>query len=623
MRVAWTPVTLALAAILLVAATLRLYCLDCQGLWYDEVSSIEVAQRGIEAIITDRFGWMRVQTPLHYLLVWLTIQPLDPTASAVLVRLPSACAGLLTPLAVYGLGKEMFGRAQGLVAALMVALSAVHISHSQDARPYSFLALFTALSIYCLLVAERTGEGRWWLAFAGATVVNMFMTYHAATLALPAVAPYLLWTLYKTWRERGKRSDGEQVRAVVASLLIIALASVPVLLDIAGVPRIPPDISLFSLASVGDQLGRMLNRLGQVGLERDAETRLQWALAAVALAGAGVGMLRRQWRQHRAVLLCLSMLLIPAALMALLKTTNTVFQRYVLFTMPFYFLLIANALVTLWRLFPMKPLRAASRLAGGAVGAGILMLFGVGLFIYFNPEQHKRLSFLPDYRGAAQYLAEKAKPEDLIILADEPPQSMQVLGFYWRNTPPAPTFDAIDPRLYRNAGMRIFWVVNYQQNDPAYITELEKLYPQQAFTSVGQFDRLLVLEESKPGNVQAAVERMFARMSQVRPDIRASSQSLNTLQGSIRQARGDIAGAAALYRAAGPFYLMGNEYLTTAQGFYARGERAAAWREAIMSLFMEPYSPRIHSLLSQLLAGEKLSSKEQGVEQQVAVELSK
>lgn len=620
MRVTLTAVTLALAAILLLAAALRLYCLDCQGLWYDEVSSIEVAQRGIAAIITDRFGWMRVQTPLHYLLVWLTIQPLDPATSAVLVRLPSACAGLLTPLAVYGLGKEMFGRAQGLIAALMVALSAVHISHSQDARPYVFLALFTALSVYCLLVAERTGEGRWWLAFAGATVVNMFMTYHAATLALPAVAPYLLWALYRVGRNRGKKHAGEQRRAVLASLLIIALASVPVLLDIVGVPRIPPDISLFSLASVGDQLGRMLNRLGQVGLERVAEIRLQWALAAVALVGAGGGMLRRQ---HRAVLLCLAMLLIPAALMALLKTTNTVFQRYVLFTMPFYFLLIANALVTLWRLFPMKPLRAASRLAGGAVGAGILMMLGVGLFIYFNPEQHKRLSFLPDYRGAAQYLAEKAKPEDLILLADEPPQSMQVLGFYWRNTPPAPAFDAIDPRLYRNGAQRIFWVVNYQQNDPAYITELEKLYPQQAFTSVGQFDRLLVLEESKPGNVQAAIERMFARMSQVKADIRASAQSLNTLQGSIRQARGDIAGAAALYRAAGPFYLMGNEYLTTAQGFYARGERAAAWREAIMSLFMEPYSPRIHSLLSQLLAGENLSSREQGVEQQVAVELSK
>src|SRR5215216_853382 len=89
---------LMLAGIFMLGLLLRLYCLDCYSIWYDEVASIEVAQRGLNAIFTDRFGWMNVQTPLHYFQVWLTMQPVDPTATSILVRLPSALAGALTPL---------------------------------------------------------------------------------------------------------------------------------------------------------------------------------------------------------------------------------------------------------------------------------------------------------------------------------------------------------------------------------------------------------------------------------------------------------------------------------------------------------------------------------------------
>src|SRR5438477_10008090 len=140
---------LLLPGIFLIGLVLRLATLDAHSLWYDEVLSIETAQRGLNAIFTDRFGWMLVQTPLHYFLVWLTIQPADPTSTSFLVRLPSALAGSLTILVVYGIGRELFGRAPGLAAALLVALSTVALDYSQDLRPYAILTLLTALSVYC------------------------------------------------------------------------------------------------------------------------------------------------------------------------------------------------------------------------------------------------------------------------------------------------------------------------------------------------------------------------------------------------------------------------------------------------------------------------------------------
>jgi hypothetical protein len=446
------------------------------------------------------------------------------------------------------------------------------------------------------------------------------MTYHALTLATPAIAPYLLWVLYRVWRGRHAEEGKAGLRGAAVSLAAIGAVALVMLADILRVPRIPPDLSLFSPASVGDQLGRMLNRLGQVGVEREAEKTLQWLVAAVALLGAAFGVRERRFR---AVTLCLLMLVVPAVLMAVLRTTNSVFQRYVLFTMPFYFLLLANGIVgarvLLADRWKWKPVGGA---VSGALGAGALMLFALGLYVYFSPEQHKQLSFLPDYRGAARYLTERVKPGDLIVLLEEPPQGMQVFDFYWHGTPPAPTFDGIDPRLHAQPTPRnIYWVMTYALNDPAYLEALRDASPPgHDFASVAEFDRLLVLEENSPGDVLPSLQRMADRMAVANPPFSPSLQALFTLQGSLLQAGGDTQAAANLYRTAGPFYLLGDEYLTTAEGFHARGDRSAAWREAIMSLFLEPYRPQIHAYLAQLLNEEALSPQST-LEQQVARDL--
>src|SRR5439155_13923762 len=130
----------------------------------------------------------------------------DPTTTSAFVRLPSAIAGALTLPIVYGLGREMFGRTQGLIAALLMALSAVHLNYSQDVRPYAMLVFLSTLSVYCLLMAERTHSAKWWLAFTISTVANLLNTYFALTLLMPALAPYLLWLLWKLRPSKDKHS---------------------------------------------------------------------------------------------------------------------------------------------------------------------------------------------------------------------------------------------------------------------------------------------------------------------------------------------------------------------------------------------------------------------------------
>src|SRR5215218_1400014 len=148
-------IPVALGAVFLLGLVLRVGCVDCHGLWVDEVLGLNVAMNGPAYIFGNRFGWLGNQTTWHYLLQWLMSLPVDPAVTPALVRLPSVLAGVFLPLVVYGLGRELFSRGAGLIAALITALSPIMLDYSHDARPYSLLAFLTAVSVYCLVMAER------------------------------------------------------------------------------------------------------------------------------------------------------------------------------------------------------------------------------------------------------------------------------------------------------------------------------------------------------------------------------------------------------------------------------------------------------------------------------------
>ena len=594
----------ALLIISLLALALRLWCLDCYGLWYDEVASIDIARRGPLAIISDRFGGMLVQTPLHYLMTWLTSLPVDPASSSLLVRLPSVIAGALTPLAVYGVGKEMFGRSQGLLAALFVAISAVHVGHSQDVRPYTLLILTVTLSVYCLLRAERGGSRRWWAAFAFSTAAALYISYFSLTLFIPALAPYLLWAVWKLWSRRGDR-----FRYALYSLLAVAILAIPIALDVLRIQRNPPDLTLLLREPrlLLDQAVLLITRTFQLGLGGGLEVSAQWGLLLSAALGAYAAI---RARRVGALALCLSLIIIPSLLLSIARTTNPVFQRYAVFIMPFYFLLIANGVMSFrvmreragdGRPFKHFTTRSLQSRISPIVAAAVALPLLAGLFVYFSPEGHRGFSYPPDYRGAAQYLSNIAGPQDLIILADEPALGAEVVNFYWRGSPPAPTFDARDPRLFAQTPKgTIFLVVSFFQNNPEFLRDLPA--KDAAWSDPAYLERIVILRD-KRGSVTPGLERL-ALVSQEKLDALSIPrfQPVQTLRGVLLQARGQALEAAASYREAGAYFpQLGAEFFSSAQGFAMRGERDKAWREAITSKFMQPGNPDLHDWMAQEL----------------------
>ena len=114
------------------------------------------------------------QAPLFYLMTWL----LRPWGDGeFILRLPAAIAGVLTVFAVYLLGKELFGRRAGLVAALLTSVSPYMVWYSQEARNYSLLMLLTTLQMYFAYTAVTRSRRTDWLGLAVVTTLNQAEMY--------------------------------------------------------------------------------------------------------------------------------------------------------------------------------------------------------------------------------------------------------------------------------------------------------------------------------------------------------------------------------------------------------------------------------------------------------------
>ncbi|MGH9332579.1 MAG: ArnT family glycosyltransferase, partial [Vicinamibacteria bacterium] len=96
--------------------------------------------------------------------------------------------GTLTVLAVFFLGRRMFGETVGLIAAVLLAVAPGVVEVSQYNKPDALLVLFCALSVLTTLVYLDQGGAK--LAFAAGAVVGLTVAvkYNGAFVLLPFLA---------------------------------------------------------------------------------------------------------------------------------------------------------------------------------------------------------------------------------------------------------------------------------------------------------------------------------------------------------------------------------------------------------------------------------------------------
>jgi uncharacterized membrane protein len=170
---------------------LRLYHLNHQSVWYDEIFSINVSGRPLKEM-TQYLVKDFVQPPLHYYILhfWFKLVGFGTYQS----RLLSVVFGTLAIVASYSLANYLFSRRAAGIAALLLALSQLGVMYSQEARPYAQLLFLLPCCAYLFLVALRTGRpGPWW-AFVCTVTLVVYTHYYGFF----AVAAFLLFAfLYR------------------------------------------------------------------------------------------------------------------------------------------------------------------------------------------------------------------------------------------------------------------------------------------------------------------------------------------------------------------------------------------------------------------------------------------
>lgn len=133
--------------ILLLALVLRLVLLN-QSLWLDEAISVLSAKSLGFWHFTTGYPMGDFHPPGYFALLWVWGRIFG--FSEVAVRMPSVILGVLTVGLTYLLGKDLFSKKMGLLAALLLALGPLHIYYSQEARMYSLAVFAVTLSFYFL-----------------------------------------------------------------------------------------------------------------------------------------------------------------------------------------------------------------------------------------------------------------------------------------------------------------------------------------------------------------------------------------------------------------------------------------------------------------------------------------
>jgi uncharacterized membrane protein len=138
-----------LLAIIVLGAGLRLYGLRIQSLWLDELAGWNLSHSSTWAQVIQNVDKGDISPPGYHLVNFLLERFVGD--DEVILRLPSAIAGIFSIIAIYFLGKQLYSPKEGLLSAVMLAVLWCPVYYSQEERPYSTLVLFVLISTILII----------------------------------------------------------------------------------------------------------------------------------------------------------------------------------------------------------------------------------------------------------------------------------------------------------------------------------------------------------------------------------------------------------------------------------------------------------------------------------------
>ena len=392
-----------------VAGTLlRTQGIETRSIWFDESFSWRIASFPVREAV-ERIGQDN-HPPLYFLLLkgWVAVFG----TSEVALRSLSALLGGATILAAAALTLEVVRargerdtvraeRAAALIAAVLVAVSVVHIRWAWEVRMYTLGTTFSALTSWAMLRALRSDAVGAWVGY-GALALLFAYTHYYALFSLVAQAVFVAGSLVFEAR-------GRPVRVVTAPRFWHALLALAVV-AVGWLPWVPSFLA--QRQQVEDQFWTNPVRTSDVTraacrlFVAPENVRFESGEAAVVAALAALPVLalaacRPRRGEAYLVLAVLLPLAIPVALSRL--GTDVFHPRYLLFA---HLHLLVGVGVLLGRV-PEAGVRFAS--------TGLLA--ALGLAVYADFWEHMRVADRPGMKAAMTLVNAERRPGELLVVS--------------------------------------------------------------------------------------------------------------------------------------------------------------------------------------------------------------
>lgn len=460
---------------LLVAFGLRAWNLGAQSIWIDEGLSIWDAQKNALELLATHAQW-DIHPPLYYLILhfWMSISG----SSEFAVRFLSVSCDVLAVALVYWLAKLLqrkrtsdtsgVDRLLTTLPPLLMAVSPFLVFTSQEARMYSMLTMLGVLATAALWRAIEAVPSRSfsyltrWGFYALAVALMAYTHYFAAFV----VAFHGLFLLIAIGHYR------RRVLYWPAALCVTAILYAPwgpsawlQVTRLITIPDVWPGV-----LSVNDIVARIAISLVS-GSGADTARALP-ALAATAFVVVGMALAIRDTDgpvQGWAALLVTLYLVVPVVMfLAALYVMPKFVERYAIVAVPGLMLVLGVGLQG-WSRFVSRWHHVLAH-----VMIGIVAILVLGISTMETTQVYSAASYArDDTRGVANYISERAEPDDTIILMMD--TSVSFRYYYKADTAlfgidPVRNIEYLASRLESAIqGKRRLWLVQWKADwaDPA------------------------------------------------------------------------------------------------------------------------------------------------------------
>jgi uncharacterized membrane protein len=374
--------------IVVLAACVRLYQLELQSLWNDEMFSLDVASRPLGEI-QERLVHFYHHPPLFFYLAHLSLELFGPSAWAL--RFPSALFGALTAGVLFLTARRFFSFRASALASILLLAAPFHIAYSQEGRPYALaglLCLISCASLFALL--QRRGILRQ-VVYVASTAALLY-THHWGAIVFAAQLMVSFWL---------KRRDVPSLRSLAPAWLVIALGYLPEYFalrtqiaasDSAGWFWVdPPGIAtLYRLTTAYS--GTYFNFASSVFILPPALQAAGCCCIVVILIAGWMQLLREDHAAQGFFLLIFASIILLAFFLSFWKPELFVWYRYTVIAFPLLCVIVAGAA-------EHRPgTRFLSR-SGEAAGLCLALIGVAGTFYFFSGWQKGNAKDVSEYVG--------------------------------------------------------------------------------------------------------------------------------------------------------------------------------------------------------------------------------